>query len=234
MDNRYQRSGGAAITFFSILIAFGLQRLVDLDQAQGTASTDIADNKHLLFVISVTIFLRFLSGASVHLYDEYSEREGDSDRSRSVKFVFDIFMLSLFGYVAILSSYSHSSKMLLFWLYCFSALALVWSILRAPDPIRFRWIGLNFLMMLAILIVPEMASLGGLNVSLVDSPRRFACRCCPGLVVTGPPERRGGLQEAGNSCSHGPDAREPQDRRTRLTIVAGCVASGPDRSCRGV
>ena len=137
MGQNHDRVGEATITFFSILIALGLQHIIETDRPD--ASSFVA-NRWPLFLIGSFVFLRFLTGSSVHLWFTYvNTQTRDQDRVSIIDYV----TLVALGTVGVVACYQEEILLFLAWMAAFSLIALVWGAL-AESETRFRfWIWLN-------------------------------------------------------------------------------------------
>jgi len=121
---RYDPIVRVITAFFAALIGFGIKRLLDLDDS---SVPELAPIKIPCFLISVLLFLRYLTGSASHLWLEYVKHD---DPKRPWFFAFDIGFLILFGVLALCICYSDDLLDFFCWSATLNLSAVIWGLIR--------------------------------------------------------------------------------------------------------
>jgi hypothetical protein len=131
---RYEQSIRVVTTFFSVLLGFGIKRLLDAATGTPAAGTTL---EHPLFtpasaavpclVMIVCVFLRFLLGSNNHMWLEYVLPDAKENKTASrVRLLVDFAFVGVFGVLGLWTCYSPELDTFLLRSIELLAVALAW------------------------------------------------------------------------------------------------------------
>jgi len=102
---RYEQSVRVITAFYAVLLGFGLRRLLD--------NSSLGEDRWLYLILASLFFLRFLLGSANHLWFEYVSK--NPVHVHEGWFLFDVFLLIVFGVIGLIICYESDTKGFLQW-----------------------------------------------------------------------------------------------------------------------